>query len=99
MLGPRGNRVLVALSALLVALYCGVFGFFGWLMVTEPAARNIVTPALNVPLWVVQISLPIGLTLMLFRALEILYRTARGRQPFPEAEEDEFEEPEDEVVL
>jgi hypothetical protein len=36
---------------------------------------------------------------MFFRALEILYRTARGRQPFPEAEEDEFEEPEDEVVL
>ena len=98
-LGPRGNRVLVALSALLIALYCGVFGFLGWLMVTEPAARNIVTPALNVPLWVVQISLPIGLTLMFFRALEILYRTARGRQPFPEAEEDEFEEPEDEVVL
>jgi C4-dicarboxylate transporter, DctQ subunit len=98
-LGPRGNRVLVALSALLVALYCGVFGFFGWLMATEPAARNIVTPALNVPLWVVQISLPIGLTLMLFRALEILYRTARGRESFPEAEEDEFEEPEDEVVL
>jgi TRAP-type C4-dicarboxylate transport system permease small subunit len=68
-------------------------------MVTEPAARNIVTPALNVPLWVVQISLPIGLTLMFFRALEILYRTARGQQPFPEAEEDEFEEPEDEAVL
>ncbi len=98
-LGPRGNRVLVALSALLVAFYCGVFGFFGWLMVTEPAARNIVTPALNVPLLVVQISLPIGLTLMFFRALEILYRTARGREPFPEAEEEEFEEPEDEVVL
>jgi len=97
--GPRGKRVLVALSALLVALYCGIFGFLGWLMVTEPAARNIVTPALNVPLWVVQISLPIGLTLMFFRALEILYRTARGREPFPEAEEDEFEEPEDEVVL
>ena len=98
-LGPRGNRVLVALSTLLIALYCGVFGFFGWLMVTEPASRNIVTPALNVPLLVVQISLPIGLTLMFFRALEILYRTARGREPFPEAEEDEFEEPEDEVVL
>jgi len=98
-LGPRGNRVLVALSTLLIALYCGVFGFFGWLMVTEPASRNIVTPALNVPLLVVQISLPIGLTLMFFRALAILYRTARGREPFPEAEEDEFEEPEDEVVL
>jgi C4-dicarboxylate transporter, DctQ subunit len=97
-LGPRGNRVLAALCALLIALYCGVFGFFGWVMVTEPAARNIVTPALNMPLWVVQISLPIGLTLMFFRALEILYRTARGQQAFPEAEEDEFEEPEDEVL-
>ena len=97
-LGPRGNRVLVALSTLLIALYCGVFGFFGWLMVTEPSARNIVTPALNVPLLVVQISLPIGLTLMFFRALEILYRTARGRQAFPEAEEEEFEEPRDEAL-
>jgi C4-dicarboxylate transporter, DctQ subunit len=97
-LGPRGNRVLAALSALLVAFYCGVFGFLGWVMVTEPAARNIVTPALNVPLWVVQISLPIGLTLMFFRALEILYRTARGQQAFPEAEEEEFEEPEDEAL-
>jgi C4-dicarboxylate transporter, DctQ subunit len=97
-LGPRGNQVLVALSALLVALYCGIFGFLGWLMVIEPAARNIVTPALNVPLWVVQISLPIGLTLMFFRALEILYRAARGRQAFPEAEEDEFEEPRNEAL-
>ena len=98
-LGPRGNRVLTVLRALLVVLYCGIFGFLGWVMVTEPAARNIVTPALKMPLLVVQISLPIGLTLMFFRALEILYRTARGREPFPEAEEDEFEEPEDEVVL
>jgi len=91
-LGPRGKRALAAISALLVVLYCGALGFLGWEALTEPSARNIVTPALKMPLWVVQISLPIGLTLMLFRALEILYRTARGRQAFPEAEEDEFEE-------
>ncbi len=88
-LKERGKRVFGVLSALLVALYCAVFGVLGWVMITEPAALNVVTPALKLPLWVVQISLPIGLTLMFLRALEIVYRTARYGRCFPEAEEKE----------
>ncbi len=85
----RWKNAFGVLSALLVALYCAVFGILGWLMITEPAALNIVTPALKLPLWIVQISLPIGLTLMFLRALEIVYRTLRYGQGFPEAEEKE----------
>jgi len=90
--GQRGRRVLAFAGVLVALVYCAVIGGFAWLLVTEPYTHNIVTPALKLPLWVVYISLPIGLTLMFVRLLEILYRTARGRQTFPEAEEDEFKE-------
>lgn len=87
-LKERGKKAFTVLSALLVALYCGVFGVLGWIMLTEPAATNVVTPALKLPLWVVQISLPIGLTLMFLRALEIVYRTLRYGRSFPEADDE-----------
>ena len=83
-----GKKAFGVLSALLVALYCGVIGVLGWLMLTEPAATNVVTPALKLPLWIVQIALPIGLTLMFLRALEIVYRTLRYGQGFPEADDE-----------
>lgn len=87
--GARGKWVLAILSALLVAVYCLAFGIYAWLMIFEPALQNTVTPALRMPLWIVELSLPIGLTLMFIRALEILYRTARHKQTFPEAENTE----------
>lgn len=85
----RGKRVLTVISASLVALYSGVLGAIGWIMVTEPAALNTVTNALKLPLWTVQLALPIGLTLMFARALEVIYRAARGRPAFPEAEQEQ----------
>ncbi|MQA87012.1 MAG: TRAP transporter small permease subunit [Streptosporangiales bacterium] len=91
-LGERGKRVLAALSGLLVALYCGVFGALGWVMITEPAARTVVTPAMKMPLWVVQLALPIGLTLMFLRALEMVYRVVRYGRGFPESEKEEHGE-------
>lgn len=92
LLKERGKKALAALSALLVALYCAAFGVLGWIMITEPAATDVVTPALKLPLWVVQIALPIGLTLMFLRALEIVYRTVRYGQGFPEAEREQNRE-------
>ncbi len=90
--GERGKRALAVLSALLVVAYCAIFGAYAWILVTEPAALRIVTPALRLPLWVVELSLPIGLTLMFLRALEMLYRSARGRETFPEADSTEYGE-------
>lgn len=94
LVGERGRRVLAVLAAAIVVLYCAIFGAYAWIMITEPAAQNTETPALDLPLWIVELSVPIGLTLMLVRALEILYRSARGRTAFPEAEGDEFAEEE-----
>jgi TRAP-type C4-dicarboxylate transport system permease small subunit len=84
--------VLAFVGALVTAIYCAVIGGYAWVLITEPATHSIVTPALKLPLWVVYLSLPIGLTLMFVRSLEILYRLARGRQTFPEAETSELDE-------
>ncbi|MDQ3386755.1 MAG: TRAP transporter small permease subunit, partial [Actinomycetota bacterium] len=78
------------LGTLLLVIYCGVIGAYAWILIFEPAASNTITPSLKLPLWVVELSLPIGLTLMFLRSMEILYRTARGQVAFPEAEENEF---------
>jgi C4-dicarboxylate transporter DctQ subunit len=92
LLGERGKRVMAIIAAFFVVVYCAVIGGYAWLMITEPAVRMSFTLAMHLPLWVVQLSLPIGLTLMLVRALEILYRTARGRETFEEAEDTAYEE-------
>jgi C4-dicarboxylate transporter DctQ subunit len=90
--GRRGKLALGFLGALVTAIYCAVIGGYAWVLITEPATHSIVTPALKLPLWFVYLPLPIGLTLMFVRSIEILYRLARGRQTFPEAEEAEFGE-------
>ncbi|HKZ27541.1 MAG TPA: TRAP transporter small permease [Rubrobacteraceae bacterium] len=87
----RGKRVLAVISALITVIYCGVFGAYAWILVTQPAALSILTPALRLPLWVVELSLPVGLTLMFLRSLEMLYRSARGRET-PETDSEYGEE-------
>lgn len=91
-LKERGKWVLNILSISLTLLYCAVLGVLAWLMIASPSAQNIQVPNLGVNVWVVQLSIAIGLTLMFVRALEILYRTARRKQTFPEADRDEIEE-------
>lgn len=88
--GERGKWVFALLGSGMTLLYCAIIGGYSWLLVTEPAAQNTTTPALDAPLWLVELALPIGLTLMFVRSLEIVYRTARGRTTFPEAERNEL---------
>ena len=92
LLGERGKWVFAMIGAFLLVVYCAVIGAYAWVLIFEPAARNTITPSLKLPLWVVELSLPIGLTLMFLRSIEVLYRTARGQIAFPEAEENEFAE-------
>ena len=89
-LGPRGRWFFNLLAGVLIVIYCATIGGYGWVLITQPAAHNTVTPALRIPLWVVELALPIGLTLLFLRSLELVYRTARGQRAFAEAEEDEF---------
>lgn len=86
MLRVRGRWILAILSALLMAIYCGIITTYAWFMIVQPAALNTVTLALKLPLWTVELSLPIGFTLLFIRACQLLYATLRCREAFPEAE-------------
>lgn len=92
LLGERGKRYLAVLGASIIVIYCAIIGAYGWVWLTEPGLRNTLTPALKLPLWVVGLSLPIGITLMFIRSIEMVYRAARGRRTFAEAEEEHPEE-------
>ncbi len=81
----RGKRVLGVLAAAITVAYLVCIGFFAWLLLFEPFSTSTITPSLKLPLWVVEAAVPIGLTLMLLRALEILVRNARGVDAFAEA--------------
>jgi C4-dicarboxylate transporter, DctQ subunit len=84
-LKARGRRALAVLAASLTVVYLVCIGYFAWLLLFEPFSTSTITPSLKLPLWVVEAAVPIGLTLMLLRALEMLVRNARGDDAFAEA--------------
>jgi C4-dicarboxylate transporter, DctQ subunit len=79
-----GKRMVAVLGAAITVVYLVCIGFFAWLLLFEPFSTSTITPSLKLPLWVVELAVPIGFTLMLLRALEILVRTARGVEAFSE---------------
>jgi C4-dicarboxylate transporter, DctQ subunit len=81
----RGKRVMAFIAALVTLIYLGAIGWFAWILVFEPRSSLTVTPALELPLWVVTLPLPIGFTLMFLRTVEVLVRLARGADPYPHA--------------
>jgi C4-dicarboxylate transporter DctQ subunit len=83
-LKARGKRAFAVLGAAITVVYLACIGTFAWLLLFEPFSTSTITPSLKLPLWVVEAAVPIGLTLMLLRALEILVRAARGVEAFPE---------------
>jgi C4-dicarboxylate transporter, DctQ subunit len=84
-LKERGKRVMAIIAALVSLTYFGLVGAFAWILIFEPQTRDTVTPALDLPLWVVTLPLPIGFTLMFVRTLEVLVRLFRGLDPYPHA--------------
>lgn len=87
----RGKRAVAVLGAALTVVYLLTVGFYAWLLLFEPFSSSTSTPALKLPLWVVEAAIPVGFTLMLLRALEIVWRTARGRTAFEEGEKSVLE--------
>lgn len=84
-LGDRGKRVMAGIAALVTLVYLGAVGWFAWVLIFEPRSSATVTPALELPLWVVTLPVPIGLTLMFLRTVQVLVRVGRGLDPYPEA--------------
>lgn len=84
-LKERGKRVMAIIATLVTLVYLGAVGFFSWVLIFEPQTQNTTTPALDLPLWVVTLPLPVGLTLMFLRAVEVLVRLIRDQTPYPHA--------------
>lgn len=82
--GRLGKRVLAVVGGTVTVAYLVGVGWLAWLLLLEPFSSATVTPALHLPLWTMELAVPVGLTLMLVRAVEIVYRAARGRSTFAE---------------
>lgn len=76
-LGRGGKKVMALIASIVTIAYLLVVGFYAWLLIFEPFSFGTSTPAMKLPLWTVELAVPIGFTLMFFRAIEILVRTWR----------------------
>lgn len=83
----RVRRIVAVIAALVTIAYLLVMSWLGWLLLFEPFSSTTVTPVLKLPLWVPEAAVPIGMTLMLVRALEMLWRAWRGADPVDDVEE------------
>jgi C4-dicarboxylate transporter DctQ subunit len=77
-LGRRGKQVMALIAIVVTLVYLAVVGFFAWMLLFEPFSTSTSTPAMRLPLWVVEISVALGFTLMFLRGMEILVRTIRS---------------------
>ena len=76
-LGARGKRVMALIALTLTLVYLGAVGYFAWLLLFEPFSSSTTTPAMNLPLWVVESAVAIGFTLMFVRGIELAVRVWR----------------------
>ena len=76
-LGDRGKQVMALIAIGVTLVYLTVVGYFAWMLLFEPFSSSTSTPAMHLPLWVVELSVPIGFTLMFLRAIELMVRIIR----------------------
>jgi TRAP-type C4-dicarboxylate transport system permease small subunit len=76
-LGRRGKKVMALIALAITLVYLGCVGWFAWQLLFEPFSTSTTTPALDLPLWVVESSVALGFTLMLLRAIELVVRVWR----------------------
>lgn len=97
--GKVGKRRLEILGVSVMIVYLVIVGFFAWMLLFEPFSSATVTPTLKLPLWVVELAVPLGLTLMLLRSIEMLVRLARGKPGFAEGDKSEFQRAEESIGI
>lgn len=97
--GKVGKRRLEILGVSVMIVYLVIVGFFAWMLLFEPFSSATVTPTLKLPLWVVELAVPLGFTLMLLRSIEMLVRLARGKPGFAEGDKSEFQRAEESIGI
>ena len=69
LLKGKAKKFFVVLGGLATLVYAGFIAYLSWALITEPFSRTTITPALKLPLWVVELSLAVGMTLFFIRAV------------------------------
>lgn len=77
LLKGKAKKFFVVLGGLATLVYAGFIAYLSWALITEPFSRTTITPALKLPLWVVELSLAVGMTLFFIRAVEMTIRALR----------------------
>ena len=78
LLKGRKKKFFVVLGGFATLIYAGFIAFLSWALISEPFSHTTITPALKLPLWVVELSLAIGMTLFFIRAAEMLVRAVKA---------------------
>ncbi|HJV84178.1 MAG TPA: TRAP transporter large permease subunit [Noviherbaspirillum sp.] len=75
-LAPRAKTILHLAGNAMVLLYVTIFAWFGWQMVWESWERKQATPnLLHFPVWIVQLGLGIGTTILVLQAIRVAAKT------------------------
>lgn len=77
LLKGRARKVFLVLGGLATVVYGFFVTYLSWELISEPFSRTTITPALKLPLWVVELSIAVGMTLFFIRAVEMVVRTIR----------------------
>src|SRR5699024_4623899 len=73
----KARKFFFVLAGLATLVYAGFIAYLSWALIGAPFSRTTVTPALKLPLWVVELSLAVGMTLFFLRAVEMTVRALR----------------------
>jgi len=76
--GARWKRFIAILESIVLMAFLIIFTILAWRMVLAPYSRATNTPVMDIPLWVVELAVPIGFSLMLIRAMTLIWRRFRG---------------------
>lgn len=78
LLKGRAKKSFIVIGGITTLVYAGFIGYLSWALITEPFSRSTVTPALKLPLWVMELSLAVGMTLFFIRAAAMTVRAIRA---------------------
>lgn len=68
------KKIVLVLGGLATVVYAFFVMWLSWDLISEPFSHTTITPALKLPLWVVELSIAVGMTLFLVRAIEMVVR-------------------------
>jgi len=79
LLGPKGEKALIVVAYSLTIVFCIICVIFGVQMFSFLTETGQVTPALQIKIYWVYLSIPIGMGLMAIRTVERIVNILRGK--------------------